>query len=67
MSNRWRLAIVAFLVPLFLLSLSACDDRKCLEFDTRIVSTTTLINGKPVPGTRVDTYCVQYEEVKANG
>ncbi|MEV4190326.1 hypothetical protein [Streptomyces toxytricini] len=67
MSIRWRLVLVAFLVPLFLLSLSGCGDRKCLDYDTQIVSTLTIVNGKPVPGTSVVTHCVQYEEVKSNG
>ncbi|MFM9669316.1 hypothetical protein [Streptomyces galilaeus] len=46
------------------MSLTACgdnEDRTCLDWDTRTVSTTTLVNGKVRPTTRVETYCAEWE------
>jgi hypothetical protein len=48
------------------MSLTACgdsEDRTCLDWDTRTVSTTRLVNGKVQAGTRVETYCDEWETV----
>jgi hypothetical protein len=33
-----------------------------LDYDTQVVSTTTIVNGKVVPGTSVVTICTRYED-----
>ena len=63
MPNSYRVAFVIALVPVLLLTLVGCgDNRKCLEYDTDVVS--TVVNGKAK--TRVVTTCEKYEEPKAD-
>lgn len=67
MSNRLRAAIVIALVPVVLL-LAGCEEgRKCLEWDTDVVPSTKLVNGRVVPDTKVVTHCERYEEEKVDG
>jgi hypothetical protein len=45
------------------LALTACDPGpKCLDYSTQVVSTTTIVNGKVVPGTSIVTVCTRYED-----
>jgi uncharacterized lipoprotein YajG len=57
-----RIAFVLTLVAAILL-LTGCEGGpKCLDYDTQVVSTTTIVNGKVVPGTSVVTICTRYED-----
>jgi hypothetical protein len=50
-------------VAAILLALTACEeDRECLDYDTRTVSSVRIVNGKAVPSTQVVTVCTQYAE-----
>lgn len=45
------------------LSLTACDTGpECLDYDTQIVPSTTVVNGKVVAGTTAVSTCVRYAE-----
>jgi uncharacterized lipoprotein YajG len=57
-----RIAFVLTLVAAVLL-LTGCEDGpKCLDYDTQVVSTTTIVNGKVVPGTSIVTICTKYAD-----
>lgn len=57
-----RVAIVG-LVLVGAVALTGCEDGpECLDYDTQLVTTTTLVNGKPVVGTTVVSVCTEYAE-----
>jgi hypothetical protein len=54
--------LVAF-VAIWMMLLTGCDSGpKCLDYSTQVVSTTTIVNGKVVPGTSIVTVCTRYED-----
>jgi hypothetical protein len=58
-----RRAGAVMLAAAGVLALSACDTGpKCLDYDTQVVSTTTIVNGKVVPGTSIVTVCTKYAD-----
>lgn len=40
---------------------------ECVDYDTQLVTTTTLVNGKPVVGTTLVTVCTEYAKETPNG
>jgi hypothetical protein len=62
-SRTTRIALLVFLVAAWSLLLTGCGaGPKCLDYDTQVVSTTTIVNGKVVPGTSIVTICTRYED-----
>lgn len=59
--GAFGVALVAALLAVILAFASdAPPSARCVDYDTRVVSTTTFVNGKPRPGTRVETYCDEW-------
>ncbi|MFD5308153.1 hypothetical protein [Streptomyces ardesiacus] len=63
-TNYFRQGVAAFAVMLAAVAvLAGCDDGpECLDYDTRVVTTTSIVNGKVVPGVATVTVCTQYAE-----
>jgi hypothetical protein len=62
-SRTTRLGILVVFVALWTVLLTGCDGGpRCLDYDTQVVSTTTIVNGKVVPGTSVVTICTRYAD-----
>ncbi|AUG87121.1 hypothetical protein HOS57_gp50 [Streptomyces phage AbbeyMikolon] len=63
-TNYFRQGAAASAVMLAALAtLAGCDDGpECLDYDTQTVQTTTIVNGKVVPGFSTVTVCTRYAE-----
>ncbi|WP_108934513.1 hypothetical protein [Streptomyces ardesiacus] len=63
-TNYFRHGAAASAVMLAAMAvLAGCDDGpECLDYDTQMVQTTTIVNGKVVPGFSTVTVCTRYAE-----
>ncbi|AVO22305.1 hypothetical protein PBI_NESBITT_48 [Streptomyces phage Nesbitt] len=63
-TNYFRQGAAASAVMLAAMAtLAGCDDGpECLDYDTQVVSTTSIVNGRVVPGMTTVTVCTKYAE-----
>lgn len=59
--RRLRVTALAVVLAAASLSLTACDTGpECLDYETHMATTTTVVNGKVRTGTGMVSYCAEY-------